>query len=76
VAQALTESTLTKNMIPRCFGSRSGGDEKGREERMNMSPSETKTGHALVLLSPLKNMVGDVFSGSSDCCPAAGGEHV
>lgn len=42
---------------------------------MSMPPGESKTGLELVLLSPCVNMAGDVLFGSSDCCPAAGGEH-
>jgi hypothetical protein len=65
------------NTIPRPKGARSGEDEKVCSRgKMVMSSSESKTGRALVLLSPFMNMAGDVFFGSSDCCPAAGGEHV
>jgi hypothetical protein len=46
-------------------------------EKLKRSPSETKNGHRFVPQSPFVNLAGDAFfGGSSDCCPAAGGEHV
>jgi hypothetical protein len=65
------------NSQPRPSGRAVAGMKKGRGRRkMEASPSELKTGHPLVPQSPFVNMAGDTFSGSSDCCPAAGGEHV
>jgi hypothetical protein len=49
------------NNIPRPFGLAVARMKKTHRERMVMSPSESKAGNALALLSPSVNMAGDVF---------------